>query len=121
MLRLYIPKRSDIRPAVFVALLFAIFSSVVRLDAQCDRIGWVAGVTPGCGATIIDLNTGELLKAVSGTGSLYGGKTLRFSADPAILPLGCDANGATVVALTCISDTLPCKANFGYAVSQQNA
>ncbi|TNE59780.1 MAG: PKD domain-containing protein [Bacteroidetes bacterium] len=124
MLRLNNPNKTGPGPGAWIrqnAWVLLLLLAALRLNAQCDRIGWVAGTTPGCGATIIDLNSGELLRAVSGTSSLYGGKTIRFSATPAVLPLGCDANGMEVVALTCISDTLPCKAEFGYAVSQQNA
>ena len=89
--------------------------------AQCERIGWVASTTPGCGAKIIDLDNGNILKAVSGAGDLIGGQTIRFSTEPAPLPSGCVADGLEVVALTCVSDTLPCQAEFGYATSSFNA
>ncbi len=101
--------------------LLALLAVASRTDAQCNRVGWVAAVTPGCGAKIIDLNNGELLKAVSGAENLTGGKTIRFGSVPAVVPPGCSSDGLKTIALTCISDTLPCVANFGYAVNPQNA
>jgi PKD repeat protein len=89
--------------------------------AQCERVGWVANATPGCGAKIIDLDNGDILRAVSGGEGLIGGQTIRFSDAPAFLPVGCAADGFEVVALTCVSDTLPCKAKFGYSTSNLNA
>lgn len=92
-----------------------------RLSAQCDRTGWVASVTPGCGAKIIDLDSGELLKAVTGADALLGGQTIRFSTQSTALPAACTADGLKVVALTCVSDTLPCRAQFGHSVSPLNS
>ncbi len=91
------------------------------LLAQCTQVGWVASVTPGCGAKIIDLDNGTLVKAVAGIDALTGGQTIRYSTKPAPLPPGCSSEGLKVVALTCVSDTLPCLAEFGYAVDQSNA
>lgn len=82
------------------------------LHAQCDRVAWVAGVTPGCGAKIIDLDNGETLRAVSGADGLTGGQIFSFTAEATSLPPGCNAGNFPVVALTCISDQLPCKAIF---------
>lgn len=92
-----------------------------RLSAQCERVGWVANTTPDCGAKIIDLDNGNILKAVSGTGGLVVGQTVRFSTLPAVLPAGCSADGLEVVALSCVSDTLPCEAAFGHATSSSNS
>lgn len=101
-------------------LILMLFATQVAL-AQCDKVGWVANVTPGCGAKIINLDNGEILQAVEGVDLLTSGKTIRFAYKLAALPPGCTAGGTKVVALTCISDTLPCKAQFGHAVSQSNA
>ena len=91
------------------------------LLAQCERVGWVATATPSCGAQIIDLDNGDILKAVAGADNLAGGQTIRFSTAPAPLPYGCTSNGQEVVALTCVSDTLPCKAGFLHSISTLNA
>lgn len=91
------------------------------LHAQCERVGWVASVTPGCGVKIIDLDNGQILRAFDGAESLVGGQTIRFTSIPATLPSGCLSEGFPVVALSCLSDTLPCAAQFGYFVSPQHA
>lgn len=104
-----------------LALLAACMVQPNPAGAQCERIGWVASTTPGCGAKIIDLDNGNILKAVSGADDLIGGHTIRFSATPAPLPAGCTADGLEVVALNCVSDTLPCNAAFGHATSSLNA
>ncbi|MEQ1747016.1 MAG: PKD domain-containing protein [Saprospiraceae bacterium] len=103
----------------FAFIAFSAFGPT-RLAAQCDRVGWVAGASTGCGPLIIDLDNGHLLRAVSGADNLPANKTLRLSFTPAALPNGCSGLGMPV-AITCISDTLPCVAKFGHAVSQQNA
>jgi len=91
------------------------------LHAQCARVGWVASVTPGCGAKIIDLDNGQILRAYDGAESLSGGQTIRFTSVPGTLPQGCSSEGYPVVALSCLSDTLPCAAQFGYFVGNQSA
>jgi PKD repeat protein len=105
----------------FVNALAMLLVSVSGLSAQCERVGWVASATPDCGVKIIDLDNGNILRAVSGVDDLTGGQTIRFSTAPAALPGGCSAEGLEVVALTCVSDTLPCKAAFGHATSNANA
>ncbi len=110
-----------VRQAGLIGLLFLSLVLSTRLPAQCERVGWVASTSAGCGAKIIDLDNGQLLLAVEGLDNLASGKTVRFSAAPTALPHGCTSDGLPVVKLTCVSDTLPCIANFGYAVSQQNA
>jgi PKD repeat protein len=102
-------------------LLLALWLPSARLAAQCQRVGWVASVIPGCGVKIIDLDNGEILRAVEGADALLGGQTIRFSAAPAALPSGCAPTALPTVALTCISDTLPCSAQFGYAPDPQTA
>lgn len=89
--------------------------------AQCERVGWVAATTPDCGAKIIDLDNGKVLQAVAGGENLTGNQTIKFSAVSAPLPGGCSAGNSEIVALTCVSDTLPCQAKFGYATSTLNA
>ena len=86
-----------------------------KVYAQCSQVGWVASVTPGCGAKIIDLDYGQVYRAVLGADQLIGGQTISFSTAIAPMPQGCAPNGnGQVVSLTCISDTLPCAAHFGY-------
>lgn len=106
---------------IVATMLAMLLANVSGLTAQCERVGWVANTLPGCGAKIIDLDNGDILKAVSGTDDITGGQTIRFSTIPAALPGGCSADGLEVVALTCVSDTLPCKATFGHATSDVNA
>lgn len=93
----------------------------VRASAQCDHIGWVASVTPGCGAKIIDLDNGQTYRAVSGAEGLIGGQTITFNAVSTPMPAGCPPGLGQVVALTCVSDTLPCAAHFGYYVDADDA
>ncbi len=95
---------------LLVLLAANFFSS--PLAAQCDRVAWVASVTPGCGAKIIDLDNGQTLRAVAGGEGLSGGQTFTFNAESTPLPPGCQAGSFPVVALTCVSDKLPCKAQF---------
>ncbi len=95
---------------LLVLLAATLFSK--PLAAQCDRVAWVAGVTPGCGAKIIDLDNGEVLRAVTGADGLSGGQTFTFNSTPTQLPPGCQAGSFPVVALTCVSEKLPCKAQF---------
>lgn len=104
-----------------IAGLLLLLAVQARVQAQCNRVGWVASISPDCGAKIFDLNNNAVLRVVAGGESLTFGQTIRFSAVAAMPPLGCPPDGATPVALTCVSDTLPCIANFGYAVSAQNA
>lgn len=106
---------------LFGLLAIAVLAISGRAVAQCDRVGWVASVTPGCGAKIIDLDNGEILRAVAGAGSLSGGQTVSFSAEPTGLPANCPAEGLEVVALTCISGALPCQAAFGYVTDDDDS
>lgn len=105
--------RNYLLPSVFLCLALA-------LSAQCDRIGWVTAVTPNCGATIIDLDKGQVLTALPGAFALTANQTLRFGAKAANLPLSCTGTGLPVVALTCVSDTLPCAAKFAFAADGAN-
>ncbi|MEO6039194.1 MAG: PKD domain-containing protein, partial [Saprospiraceae bacterium] len=90
------------------------------IAAQCNRTGWVASVTPGCGAVIKELTTGQFFRAVAGTETLVGGKTIRFSSIPGIAPLTCPQDGLPSIMLTCVSDSLLTEAHFSYAASQDN-
>jgi PKD repeat protein len=92
----------------------AMLLSVGYLSGQCERVGWVASVTPGCSAKIIDLDDGKIYHAVSGHDDLIGGQTISFKAVPAAVPPGCSFGVGEVVSLLCISDMLPCFAHFGY-------
>ncbi len=100
--------------------LSLVFALVARAMAQCERIGRVISADLGCGAKVIDLLNSKPFIAVSGAEALPEGKVFRFSAQPSALPAGCVSALATM-ALTCVSDTLPCKADFSFAVSPQNA
>ncbi len=82
------------------------------VHSQCERVGWVAGVMPGCGAKIIDLDNGATLRAVIGADGLTGGQIFTFSSESTPLPPGCTSGNLPVVALTCVSNQLPCKAVF---------
>ncbi|MCS7035969.1 MAG: PKD domain-containing protein [Saprospiraceae bacterium] len=115
--------KKEITRSIFGLLaLFALaLPTAVDLPAQCQRVGFVAASDMGCGARIVDLNSGQLLLAVSGAEALPAGKVFRFSAIPAVLPSGCLPETSPTVALTCVTDTLPCEASFTYAVSPQNA
>lgn len=106
-----------------IICLLALMPSLPVSDAvaQCERVGWVASELPGCGVKIIDLDNGDILKAVAGANGLKGGQTIRYSAVPAVPPVGCTSEGLEVVALTCVSDTLPCQAQFGYITSNVNS
>ncbi|MBL7827767.1 MAG: PKD domain-containing protein [Saprospiraceae bacterium] len=89
-------------------------------NAQCSRVGWVASVTPGCGAKIIDLDNGDILQAFSGSEGLTGGQTITFQTGYSPVPLGCTVANALPVSLTCVSDTLPCIAHYGYYMHADN-
>ncbi|MBK9338066.1 MAG: PKD domain-containing protein [Lewinellaceae bacterium] len=115
------PVPLPVRLAPLAGLFLLFLASHAHLSAQCERVGWVANTTTGCGARIIDLDNGQLIRAVVGAEDLLAGETIRFSAAHASLPPGCFADGLPSVALTCVSDTLPCIAHFGYAFSPQNA
>jgi PKD repeat protein len=104
-----------------ILVLAILLTRASDLSAQCERVGWVAGTFPGCGVKIIDLDNGDILKAVNGIDGLTVGQTILFGTTPAALPGGCTSDGFEVVSLTCVSDTLPCEAKFGYATSDDNA
>ncbi|MFM7154819.1 MAG: PKD domain-containing protein, partial [Bacteroidota bacterium] len=101
-----------LKKATFSFLLFIAATSVLR--AQCDRVGWVASVTPGCGAKIIDLDNGSIYRAYFGADNLSGGQTISFTTSAAPVPPGCAPGNAIPVSLVCVSDTLPCTAHYGY-------
>src|SRR5262245_45307965 len=97
-----------------LALLLATGLLTVPLLAQvtCDRVGWVATIMPGCGAKILDMDSGELLYAVAGFETLTGGETITFASEPAPAPAGCPADSIPTVALTCVSNNLPCSVDY---------
>lgn len=102
---------SSIRIHFLFGWLMLIFGG--RLAAQCDRVGWVAANNPACGVKIIDLESGERLWAVAGAENLVLGQTIAFRASPAPAYPACSPNDTLPkVALTCISNSLPCKADF---------
>jgi PKD repeat protein len=82
--------------------------------AQCDRVGKVTSVQPGCGITITDLDNGEVLRVVDGTSVLTGGEVVSFHAIPDTLPAACPPGNLPVVAFSCLSSALPCDAHFGF-------
>ena len=100
--------------------LLLVFLGGSPLLAQCDRIGRVVRVTPECGGAVMkDVSTGQFFRAVSGTGALLGGETIRFGASAAPA-LSCAADGLPTMTLTCISDLLAIEARFAYTVSPDN-
>lgn len=90
------------------------------LRGQCDRTGWVAGTVAGCGLQLLDLDNGELLLAVSGADALSVGQTIRFSAEYLPASPACNSTGLPAVSLSCVSDTLPCAADFYEVVDDLN-
>ncbi len=92
--------------------VFIFLFSMGKLVAQCDRVGWVASSSPDCGAKIIDLNNGEILRAVAGADNLTPGKTMSFSSVSANGLATCPNETLPTVSLTCVSDKIPCKADF---------
>ncbi len=107
------------RLAILVMILVGLCGSASAQYGQCNRTGWVAGTVAGCGVQLLDLDNGALLLAVSGADSLSGGQTVRYSATYVPTPPGCNT-GIPAVALTCVSDTLPCQAGFDYVVDHLN-
>lgn len=97
--------------AALPALLFFIFSNE-KLAAQCDRVAWVAANDPNCGVKIIDLQTSQVLRAVAGAADLEVFKTISFTAAAADPLPTCSNDPLPTVALTCVSDKIPCKADF---------
>lgn len=106
--------KSSMRNTILAALLVCLSAA---LSAQCDRIGWVSAVNGNCGATIIDLKKGEVLTVLPGAFDLQFNQTLRFGVKPSGLPAGCAPTGTLVAELTCVSDTLPCAAQFTFAAN----
>lgn len=98
----------------FLLGLFLAIQLPTLLNAQCDRVARVTGVTPGCGAKILDLDNGETLSAVVGAEGLTNGSVITYEAVSTTLPPGCSAGLFPVVALTCVSDTLPCTAQIAH-------
>ncbi len=96
----------------FLSVLLAATLFSGQLAAQCERVARVVSVTPGCGAKITDLDNGQTYSAVIGAEGLSGGQTFTFNAEATQLPPGCQAGEFPVVALTCVSENLPCKAQF---------
>jgi PKD repeat protein len=92
-----------------------------HLSAQCEKVGWVSSITPGCGAQIIDLDNGLSFHAVSGMEGLLGGQIISFKTAPAPMPQGCPPSNGLTVSLVCVSDTLPCAAHFGYFADPDDA
>lgn len=99
---------------LIILLLAIVLPRGGRLYAQCEHVGWVASVEPGCGAKIIDLDNGTIYRAYYGADDLTGGQTLTFSTALAPVPQGCTAGNGISVSLTCVSDVLPCVAHYGY-------
>ena len=105
---------------IFLLLLLGLSAVPGWVRGQCDRTGWVAGTVAGCGLQVLDLDNGELLLAVSGADALSVGQTIRFSADYLPAPPPCNSAGLPAVSLSCVSDTLPCTADFYRVVDDVN-
>ena len=89
----------------FYLTVLAMAVCTKQAAAQCERTGWVAGVIPGCGVKIIDLDEGEIIKAVSGASNLKIGQTISFSAVKVKTPSACIPDALQTVALTCLSES----------------
>lgn len=99
----------------------AVLLSNNKVSAQCDRVGKVTSVQPGCGITIMDLDNGDELRVVDGTSVLTGGEVVSFHSESALLPAGCPSGNLPVVAFTCLSSSLPCHAQFGHVADATDA
>lgn len=119
-MRVQLPDFFQLKSQIVAIILLWLAGSITDLSAQCDRVGKVLSVAPGCGAVLVDINNSEELKAVAGASDLSGGQFVSFTASPTQLPAGCSANGLPVVALTCVSQVLPCNAEFSYGVVSGN-
>lgn len=91
-----------------------------QLMAQCDRIGRIISVTPGCGAVVKDLGTGQFFRVVSGTEALLGGETLRLGVTPSLEPSPCAVDGLPTMSLTCLGDLVVAEAHFDYFAQPGN-
>ncbi len=103
----------QVRVSIFLFLILAGPS----LSAQCDRVGKVVSVFPGCGVILVDVNDGSVLRAVVGADTLSGGQYYSFKAETVALPNGCVSDNLPVVGLTCVSSVLPCTAVFTHAIN----
>jgi PKD repeat protein len=119
-MRVQLPEFLQFKSRLVAIALLCLAGSITELSAQCDRVGKVISVTPGCGAVLVDINNSEQIKAVVGASDLSGGQFVSFTSAPTPLPPGCSANGLPVVALTCVSQVLPCNAEFSYGVVSGN-
>lgn len=104
--------KSLLRHIAFQSLL--LFFAANRLAAQCDHTGWITNVTPDCGATLIRLDSSGIFAILPGGFTLQDNQTIRYSLKPAQIPSGCQDPTLPVMALTCMSDTLPCVAQFSF-------
>lgn len=95
----------------FPVLMLALVSLGNQVSAQCDHVGQVTAVTPGCGVKIVDLDNGQTIQAFDGADGLTGGQIFSYSSKPGLLPPGCVANYPTA-SLSCVSNQLPCSAQF---------
>lgn len=112
------PLMQKVRHIFFALLLWAVWATTPA-QAQCDRVGRVKAVDLGCGALIADLDSGLPYRAVEGGESLTAGQLISFSSVPATLPPVCPQGSFNTVALTCLSDTLPCSVSFSVEPSPQ--
>ena len=104
------------RKNILLAFVLLLWSGG-QLLAQCDRIGRVTDLTPGCGAVIKDLSTGQFFRAISGIEPLVGGETIRFGAAPSPGLTACSTDGLPAMSLLCTSDLLAAEAHFTYFAS----
>jgi len=104
---------------LFLAGLFLM--AAAQAQAPCQRVGRVVVADMGCGACVVDLKNGQLLQVISNSAALPAGKVFGFSAVPTTAPTSCSPTPYPTVALTCLTDTLPCEADFTATASPQNA
>lgn len=103
------------------ALFLGFSLGFIKVNAQsCEHVGWVESSSVECGVVILDLDTGEKMRAFEGSESLVAGKTICFSSSPAALPSSCTATDLSVIRIDEISYILPCTAGIMHEVSAGN-
>lgn len=121
LIAMYASKRLGQSVIRLFSLLALGFASLYTAQAQCDRVGKVLSVTPDCGVKFVDLRSGQTFLAVNDLSDLSGAQVFSYKAQPLANPINCPAaNGLNQVEFTCLSDTLPCSANFGYTAQDDN-
>ncbi|MDX2134468.1 MAG: PKD domain-containing protein [Saprospiraceae bacterium] len=93
---------------------FALLAGASGANAQstCTRPGWVGVSTPGCGTTLVDLQTGAVYWALGGLDTFSAGSKILFDAHVAAKSFGCAYDSLPDVSVTCASKFPKCVAFF---------